>query len=74
MALRGKGGAFFSPSSLAGIRPLMIITTPYRHGNKEKAEVFFLDGMTKAMHQLAKTVHPTFPVTVYYAFKLKFDS
>ena len=46
-----------------------LIATPYRHGSKEKAEVFFLDGMTAAMHNLATQAHPTFPVTIYYAFK-----
>jgi putative DNA methylase len=46
-----------------------LVATPYRHGGKEKAEAFFLDGMTQAMHRLAKQVHPAFPVTIYYAFK-----
>ena len=46
-----------------------LIATPYRHGSKEKAEVFFLDGMTAAMHNLARQAHPAFPVTIYYAFK-----
>ena len=40
-----------------------------RHGNKEKAEAFFLDGMTRAMHRLAEQAHLGFPVTIYYAFK-----
>ena len=46
-----------------------LVATPYRHGNKEKAETFFLDGMGKAMHRLAQQTHPVFPVTIYYAFK-----
>lgn len=46
-----------------------LVATPYRHGSKEKAEVFFLDGMTAAMHNLAEQAHPAFPVTIYYAFK-----
>jgi putative DNA methylase len=46
-----------------------LVATPYRHGSKEKAEVFFLDGMTRAMHRLAEQAHPAFPVTIYYAFK-----
>ena len=46
-----------------------LVATPYRHGNKEKAETFFLDGMTRAMHNLAEQAHPAFPVTIYYAFK-----
>lgn len=46
-----------------------LVATPYRHGSKDKAEVFFLDGMTAAMHNLAEQAHPAFPVTIYYAFK-----
>jgi putative DNA methylase len=46
-----------------------LVATPYRHGSKEKAERFFLDGMTQAMHRLAEQAHPAFPVTIYYAFK-----
>ena len=46
-----------------------LVATPYRHGTKEKAEAFFLDGMTRAIHNLAEQAHPAFPVTIYYAFK-----
>lgn len=46
-----------------------LVATPYRHGGKEKAETFFLEGMTQAMHRLAEQGHPAFPVTIYYAFK-----
>jgi putative DNA methylase len=46
-----------------------LVATPYRHGGKEKAEAFFLNGMTQAMHRLAEQAHPAFPVTIYYAFK-----
>jgi len=46
-----------------------LVATPYRHGSKEKAEAFFLDGMTQAMHRLAEQAHPAYPVTIYYAFK-----
>jgi len=46
-----------------------LIATPYRHGSKEKAEAFFLDGMTAAMHRLAEQAHPAMPVAIYYAFK-----
>lgn len=46
-----------------------LVATPYRHGSKDKAEKFFLDGMTQAMHNLAEKAHPAFPVTIYYAFK-----
>lgn len=46
-----------------------LIASPHRHGNEEKAEAFFLDGMTRAMHRLAEQAHPALPVTIYYAFK-----
>lgn len=46
-----------------------LVATPHRHGGKDKAEAFFLDGMTAAMHNLAEQAHPGFPVTIYYAFK-----
>ena len=46
-----------------------LVATPYRHGSKDKAEKFFLDGMTEAMHRLAQQAHPAFPTTIYYAFK-----
>ena len=46
-----------------------LVATPYRHGSKEKAEKFFLDGMTQAMHNLAVQAHPSAPITIYYAFK-----
>jgi putative DNA methylase len=46
-----------------------LVATPHRHGSKEKAEAFFLEGMTQAMRCLAEEVHPAFPVTIYYAFK-----
>lgn len=46
-----------------------LVATPYRHGSKEKAEKFFLDGMTQAIHNLAEKGHPAFPVSIYYAFK-----
>ena len=46
-----------------------LVATPYRHGGKENAEAFFLDGMTLAMERIAIQSHPAFPVTIYYAFK-----
>ena len=46
-----------------------LVATPYRHGNKKKAGIFFLNGMGQAMQRLAEQAHPAFPVTIYYAFK-----
>ena len=46
-----------------------LVATPYRHGSKEKAEAFFLNGMTLSMERLAEQSHAALPVTIYYAFK-----
>jgi putative DNA methylase len=46
-----------------------LVANPYRHGSKENAEHFFLSGMTKTLSNLAERTQPSFPVTVYYAFK-----
>ena len=46
-----------------------LVATPYRHGGKDAAETFFLEGMTQALRRLAEQAHPGFPVTIYYAFK-----
>jgi putative DNA methylase len=46
-----------------------LVAAAYRHGSREKAEEFFLSGMTHAMTRLAEQAHTTFPVTIYYAFK-----
>ena len=46
-----------------------LVATPYRHGSRAAAEEFFLDGMTHAVRRLAACSHPSFPLTIYYAFK-----
>lgn len=46
-----------------------LVATPYRHGGKQNAESFFLNGMTNAMQRLATQAHAAFPITIYYAFK-----
>ena len=46
-----------------------LIASPSRHGSKGNAEAFFLSGMEMAMQRLSNLTHPTFPVTIYYAFK-----
>jgi putative DNA methylase len=46
-----------------------LVATPDRHGGKDKAESYFLRGMTKAMHRLAEWAHPCIPVSIYYAFR-----
>ena len=56
-------------STMAVPKAEELVATPYRHGSKAAAETFFLDGMTQAIHNMAKKGHPAFPVTIYYAFK-----
>ena len=56
-------------ATLATPKAEELVANPYRHGNREKAEAFFLDGMTQAMGSLADQTHPILPVTIYYAFK-----
>ncbi len=56
-------------ATLASPKAEELVATPYRHGSKENAEAFFLEGMTEAMHRLAEQAHPAFPTTIYYAFK-----
>ena len=46
-----------------------LVATPYRHGGKEAAESFFLDGMSKAIAGMARQSSPEYPATIYYAFK-----
>ena len=56
-------------ATLAVPKAQELVATPHRHGSKEKAETFFLEGMRQAMNRLAEQAHPAFPVTIYYAFK-----
>lgn len=46
-----------------------LIAASYRHGDKDSAEKFFLDGMRVAMTNLSRQVNDLFPTTIYYAFK-----
>ena len=57
-------------ATLAVPKTLELVATPYRHnGSKQKAEFFFIDGMTQAMRRLAEQANPALPVTIFYAFK-----
>ena len=46
-----------------------LVATPYRHGGTEAAETFFLDGMGKAIANMAQQSSDEYPATIYYAFK-----
>lgn len=46
-----------------------LVATAFRHGGRVEAEKFFMQGMSKAMENIAKHAHPEAPITIYYAFK-----
>ena len=46
-----------------------LVATPYRHGGKEAAESFFLDGMSKTIANMVRQSSPDYPAAIYYAFK-----
>ncbi|MCZ0941977.1 MAG: DUF1156 domain-containing protein, partial [Gammaproteobacteria bacterium] len=56
-------------STLTVPKAAELVATPHRHESKNKAEEFFLRGMTDAIRCLAVQTHRSFPVTIYYAFK-----
>jgi putative DNA methylase len=56
-------------STIAVPKAEELVATQYRHGSREKAEAFFLEGMTQVIHNLSVLAHPEGPVTIYYAFK-----
>lgn len=56
-------------ATIAAPKEEELVATAYRHGGKEAAEEFFLNGMSKAMRQLVEQAHSGFPITIYYAFK-----
>ena len=46
-----------------------LVATPYRHGSKEAAERFFMEGMSRALKAMHDAATEDAPITVYYAFK-----
>ncbi len=46
-----------------------LVATPYRHGGKRQAEAFFLEGMSKAVANMAQQQSGDYPAAIYYAFK-----
>jgi putative DNA methylase len=46
-----------------------LVASAYRRKNKKDAAVFFMNGMTQALCQLAMHSNKSFPVSIYYAFK-----
>lgn len=56
-------------STLATPKSEELVATPVRHGGKDRAENFFLDGMGKAVNRMVEASSDAFPCTIYYAFK-----
>ena len=46
-----------------------LVAMPHRRGGRKKAEEFFLDGMRKAITNIARQSSSDYPATIYYAFK-----
>ena len=46
-----------------------LVATPYRHGGKDAAERFFMEGMARALRNMHRSSVGDLPVTIYYAFK-----
>ena len=47
-----------------------LVATPHRFdGDKEKARVFFEDGLFRAFARMREVAHPNYPLTIYYAYK-----
>lgn len=46
-----------------------LVATPHRHGGRDNAEAFFLNGMRTAIENMASSTSDEFPSTIYYAFK-----
>jgi putative DNA methylase len=46
-----------------------LVAASYRHGTKESAEDFFLQGMRKALLSIRNAAADRDPLTIYYAFK-----
>ncbi|MER8599363.1 DUF1156 domain-containing protein [Mesorhizobium sp. M1339] len=66
--------------ALSGIWPVLfrrlttpkddeLVATPYRHGGRDEAEAFFLEGMKKALTAMGTAASEAEPLAIYYAFK-----
>lgn len=46
-----------------------LVANPYRHGGKEGAAKFFVDGFNHVFAHIRETANTDVPITVYYAYK-----
>lgn len=56
-------------STIAGPKKDELIASPYRHGGRDAAELFFLDGMKRAISNVASQSTADYPAAIFYAFK-----
>jgi len=66
-SLKGVFPSLFSTISVPKSEEL--VATPYRHGGKNNAEAFFLEGMKEVLKNAAANTSSQYPTTIYYAFK-----
>lgn len=66
-SLKGTFPELFS--FLATPKTEELVATQYRHGSKEAADKFFLDGMRDVIANMAHHSSKEAPATIYYAFK-----
>lgn len=46
-----------------------LVAEPFRHGGRDGAESFFMDGMRRVLCNIRDEAHASNPITIYYAFK-----
>ncbi len=46
-----------------------LVATPYRHGGRREAEVFFEEGLFGTFARMRGALDPSYPLTLFYAFK-----
>lgn len=46
-----------------------LVANPYRHGGRDGAERFFVNGFNSVFHRIRETANTSVPLTVYYAYK-----
>jgi len=46
-----------------------LVADHQRHGGRDQADLFFLEGMTEVMRHMAEQGRPDIPATIYYAFR-----
>jgi putative DNA methylase len=60
-------------ATMATPKQAELVANKFRHGGKDNAQEFFINGMRRSVAELVKIASPYFPMTIYYAFKQKED-